>query len=98
MSATLFASLSSGVTGIPGRLALGPGSNLTFCLFCSFCVVFRLFGFPDDFARRMIFRRAGFIGQPRGFAFGGGAEPKVPEREGLAGLRQLRRVGRGNCN
>src|ERR1019366_9350071 len=68
---TLFARLSSGVTGIPGRLAFWRGSNLTLCLFCSFRVVFSLFGFQDDLTRGLVFRCTGFIDQPGGFAFGG---------------------------
>src|ERR1019366_1604211 len=68
---TLFARLSSGVTGIPGRLAFCRGSNLTLCLLCSFRVVFSLFGFQDDLTRGLVFRCTGFIYQPGGFAFGG---------------------------
>jgi hypothetical protein len=80
MSASLFASLSSGVTSIPDRLAFCRGSSLTLCLFGSFCVAFSLFGFLDDFARGLVFRRAGFIGRPRGFAFGGAHIPRGNDR------------------
>ncbi len=61
-------------------LAFHRGSNLTLCLFGSFRIVFSLFSFLDDFARRLVFRRAGFIGQPRGFAFGGAHIPRGNER------------------
>ena len=80
MSAALFASLSSRVTGIPGRLAFGRGSKLTLCLFCNFRVALSLFGLQDDFARGLVFRSAGFVDQLGGFAFGGAHIPRGNDR------------------
>jgi hypothetical protein len=68
---SLLARLSSGVASIPGRLAFGRRSDLTLRLFCSFRVMFGLFGFQDDLTRGLVFRCTGFIDQPGGFAFGG---------------------------
>ena len=70
-SASLFARLAGGVTGIPGRLAFCRGSNLALYLFGGFRVVFSLCGFLGDFARCLVFRQAGFFDQPGGFPFGG---------------------------
>ncbi|WP_363351733.1 hypothetical protein [Methylocystis echinoides] len=39
------------------------------CLFGSSCFAFDLFSFQNHFAYGLVFRRAGFSGQPSGFAF-----------------------------